>query len=62
MYKNDTITWNYAGETIYVEGTWHKGTFFVEYVTDHAGRMHEDDVVYDLCEIEDDINSNYEAN
>ncbi len=55
----DTITWNYAGEEIYVQGTWSKGRFFVYDVIDHAGRLYEDDTVYDLCEIEDDINSNY---
>jgi len=55
----DTITWNYGGEEIYVQGTWSKGRFFVYDVIDHAGRLYEDDTVYDLCEIEDDINSNY---
>jgi hypothetical protein len=53
-----TITWNYGGEKIYVQGTWSKGRFFVYDVIDQRGNLDEGQV-YDLCEIEDDINSNY---
>ena len=49
-----TITWNYNNQEIYVEGTWSKGFFHVFQITNP-----EEDKVYDLCMLEDDINSNY---